>query len=312
MFAILGSGFGLYGYLPALINLGERVVLPERYRDRFNSRPELAPFASQVQWSLTEEEALARADGVVLALRPSDQYEWVPRCLARSEISRLILEKPLAPAPDGAAFVLDKLIGSGKAFRIGYTFRYTDWALKLRGLVETKGVATFAIHWNFLAHHFRHDLYNWKRSTAQGGGAIRFYGIQVIALLAELGYREVTFSTGFGAEVEEIERWRATFTGNDLPICHVGIDTRSVSTEFRIGIDVDKGLGQDLVVQKDPFDSSYDEFALKGLDQRVDILTQLGQSLGQAETNIYDWYGATVVLWRAVESKLQFKPAAVK
>ena len=48
MFAIRGSGFGLYGYLPALVGCGRRVVLPERYRARFAERPELAPFANEV------------------------------------------------------------------------------------------------------------------------------------------------------------------------------------------------------------------------------------------------------------------------
>ena len=51
MFAILGSGFGLYGYLPALVEGCEQpVVLPERYRARFDERSELARFAINVQW----------------------------------------------------------------------------------------------------------------------------------------------------------------------------------------------------------------------------------------------------------------------
>lgn len=312
MFAILGSGFGLYGYLPALIGIGERVVLPERYRDRFNSRPELEPFASRILWAHTEAEALASADGVVLALRPSDQFEWVPRCLACGQIARLILEKPLAPTPEQAVSLLDQLGGSGRTFRIGYTFRYTDWAQKLRSLVSTAGLSIITIHWNFLAHHFRHDLQNWKRSSAQGGGALRFYGIQFIALLAEFGYREVTVSSGFGAGLDEIERWAATFTGQGLPPCLVGIDTRAASSEFRIGIEKDKVSGQQLVIQRDPFDSGNDNFALQGLDRRVDILTQLGRSLWQADAGEYEWYGATVALWQAVESKFQSNPAATK
>lgn len=46
--AILGSGFGLYGYLPALVaHCVQRVVLPERYRQRLEERSELAQYASQ-------------------------------------------------------------------------------------------------------------------------------------------------------------------------------------------------------------------------------------------------------------------------
>jgi predicted dehydrogenase len=305
VFAILGSGFGLYGYLPALAANGERVVLPQRYRDRYNSRPELARFASQIEWANSEAEALARADGVVLALRPSDQCAWIPRCLAHDRTARLILEKPLAPTPESALAVLNDLGRSGKAFRIGYSFRYTAWALKLRQLVAANKVAAFDIRWSFLAHHFRHDLRNWKRSTSQGGGAIRFYGIQVIALLAELGYREVVFSAGYGPGVEEIVRWAATFSGSGLPKCHVAVDTWAPSAEFRIGIDAGAGAVQTIVDQHDPF--AYDDGGPSGprLDRRVDVLSQLVGSW-QAEANPYSWYVATSGLWHAVESKLQF------
>lgn len=310
MFAILGSGFGLYGYLPALIELGERVALPERYRDRFAARQELASFAPHIRWMANEADALAHADGVVLAMRPADQCEWISRCLAHGQIERLILEKPLAPAPGSAAAMLESLGRSGRTFRIGYTFRHTDWAQRLQSLVRTKGVRSVTIHWNFMAHHFRHGLRNWKRSSEQGGGAIRFYGIQAIALLAEFGYRDVAASTGYGSGIDEIEHWVATFTGRNLPACHVAINSRAANAEFRIDVGPENGPECHLVEQQNPFDSSNGESIQKGLDRRVDILTQLGRSLWQSEPGGYDWYGAAITLWRATESKLQYNLAS--
>ena len=47
-FTILGSGFGLYGYLPALLDLGHMVTLPTRYQAVVAGRPELSRFMSRV------------------------------------------------------------------------------------------------------------------------------------------------------------------------------------------------------------------------------------------------------------------------
>ena len=45
MYSIIGSGFGLYGYLPAIIKLHKKgVVLPEKYKEKILLRPELKEF----------------------------------------------------------------------------------------------------------------------------------------------------------------------------------------------------------------------------------------------------------------------------
>ena len=190
-FAILGSGFGLYGYLPALIDLGHSVVLPRRYRDIFYARRELLGFAERIEWQPDETAALSRAAGVVIALRPEDQREQVLRSLTFPGIGRLLLEKPLAPTPREAMELHRTLIQSGRVFRVGYTFCDLPWMPLIRDSASVNPDAELSISWRFLAHHFQHALFNWKRSSSTGGGAIRFYGIQLIAMLAQSGYRLV-------------------------------------------------------------------------------------------------------------------------
>ena len=306
MFAILGSGFGLYGYLPALVGLGERIALPQRYRDRFNSRPELAAFAPNVEWVPTEREALNRATGVVLAVRPNDQCEWLLHCLALPHITSLVLEKPIATTPEAAATLLGALKQSHKLFRVGYTFRYADWAPHLRDSVVANPRAPLFIEWSFLAHHFRYNLRNWKRFSAAGGGAIRFFGIHIIALLAELGYRDLEDSVAFGLDPDEIERWTATFVGEHRPLCMVAINTRDSSSYFRIATSANAVQDQVLVHQHDPFQFKADYSELR-IDARVKVLREVCQSLWQDETNHHERQFATIALWRQVELKTQFK-----
>ena len=56
MIGIFGAGFGLYGYLPALIEVGGGpILLLDRYRIPFSERTELRRFVSAVQWQENEE-----------------------------------------------------------------------------------------------------------------------------------------------------------------------------------------------------------------------------------------------------------------
>jgi len=208
---IIGSGFGLYGYLPALVDgCGLRVTLPGRYRQRFDERPELNRFRSAIEWSRDERAALDISEGVVLATTPHLQAEWISACLELEHIGYLLIEKPIAASPSEAMDLLDRLHHSGKIFRIGYVFRYTDWALALSRALKSPSSKTLRIQWRFLAHHLAHQLHIWKRFNSTGGGAIRFYGIQLIALLAEFGYREIVESKATGPTRDEVAGWTAT------------------------------------------------------------------------------------------------------
>ena len=309
MIAILGSGFGLYGYLPALVKgCGQRVVLSERHREPFHERQELARFADDIQWERDEASALDWADGVVLALQPRHQSEWIPRCLMRPNLERILVEKPLAPGPEAAGALLEDLGRSGKVIRIGYTFRYTDWGQRIRAALTQAGESRrLFIQWSFLAHHFRHDLHNWKRFTDSGGGALRFYGIQLIALLAELGYQAVISSHTFGNSVEAIEKWTASFRGPGLPGCEVAVDTRSAIEKLGASF-FSSAREPGLVVAdlNDPFESTTGGLS-EGLDRRVPALSRLCRSLWDQTIDEGVWYKATIDLWRRVEERTSFE-----
>ncbi len=306
--AILGSGFGLYGYLPALVDgCGQNVVLPSRYRQRFEERPELQGFVKNIQWE-DEDAIFASVKGLVIALRPSDHYRIIPQLLKASNIERLIIEKPLAHSPEFAQEVFSKLTDSDKAFRIGYTFRYTHWGKELLSAIKTiSSDDVISIDWQFMAHHFRHNLLNWKRSNEEGGGVIRFYGIHMIALLAELGYETVNTSNTSGLSANEIEKWTAMFTGPELPTFKVRIDSNSAINRFSVEhtSDISQVPIQTYANQTDPFAVSY---ANKpgAPDSRIPLLTALCQSLWNND-DVYGWYDSTIKLWLEIEKKTKFQ-----
>jgi predicted dehydrogenase len=231
MFAIVGSGFGLYGYLPALVEaFGEPVLLPEAYRAKVEARPELGPYLASIRWAADTRAALAQATGAVVATPPARQLEVAAQCLALSGLTSLVLEKPLAPSPAAATKLLGALRASGKRYLVGYTLLHTRWHERLAWPASGE----VAITWSFMAHHFARDLHNWKRVHAEGGGVLRFFGVHLLALLARHGYRDVRQSSFAGSNPAAPERWLAVFAGEGVPDCRVDVDSRSTTSAFRI------------------------------------------------------------------------------
>ncbi len=288
---IIGGGFGLYGYLPALIDSCRvDVILPARYKERLQDRADIRHYIEKIEWMDDEGALLTQCDGAVVAQQPARQVEWVERCLAHKNISYLFLEKPLAPSPDSSISLLDTLQASGKKFRIGFNFRYMPWGKDL--LRDKAGIKN--VVWTFHAHHYAKNVDTWKRQHGAGGGALRFYGIHVVALLAEIGYDAAQFSK-IGAQNDgEADSWEAEITGPGLPPCHVLVDSRKDENKFIIeGMDNKTELSG-------PF-ATLPQDGVK--DQRIPLLTEGLLDLFSGPEIYYDWYSRSNKLWHSIEEK---------
>jgi predicted dehydrogenase len=301
VFTVVGAGFGIYGYLPALIeSFGEPVILPRDYERVVMARPELEGYRAQIRWVADIDTALRQAKGAVIAVRPAGQPEVAMRCCAIPGIERLVLEKPLAPDPAQASALLRELASSGKRYRIGYSFLATPWRRELAWPAEGEGPV--CIDWTFMAHHFANGVQTWKRVHSQGGGVLRFYGIQLLALLAHLGYRDVAVSNLAGVEPEEPSAWSARFSAAGLPQCHVHLDSRSQTPAFAIAHG-DRAL----LSLRDPFDLPA-TIAAEGGDRRIPILGNLLSTFAVADADYHALYERTNALWKAVEDASRFTP----
>lgn len=297
VFTILGSGFGMYGYLPALIECGVKVVLPERYRSVVGGRSELIQYVPEVTWCAGTNEALACSNGAVVALRPADQAGWMVRLARMPRISHLILEKPVAPEPQLAAQLVDELDRAGKRYRVGYTFRFLPWAERLRSILND-GSEALSFDWSFMAHHYRTNVENWKRFDVSGGGALRFYGIHVIALLAELGYDDVASSIVSGPSDAETVSWEAVFIAKNLPPITLRVNSRASRTCFKITAGSHSGF----LDQLDPF-ASVGRSSLDAHDPRVGVLSALYRSFGEADDDHAERQRNVILLWARIEQK---------
>ena len=290
MFTVVGAGFGVYGYMPALIEcFGEPVILPRDYERVVMARPELEPYRGRIRWAADIDAALRQASGVVIAVRPASQPDVVARCCAAANIERLVLEKPVAVDPARAGEVLAALAQSGKRYRIGYTLLDTSW---YRNLLWPEDEVR--IDWTLMAHHFAHGKQTWKRAHSQGGGALRFYGIHLLALLAQEGYSDVAECLLAGEAGDEPSEWRAVFSGAGLPDCRVRVDCRSRAASFAIA------HGDTPIIDlSDPFDLPAPPDG--DGDRRIPVLASLLRRFDDPDPPYCESYERTNRLWKAVE-----------
>jgi predicted dehydrogenase len=299
-FAILGSGFGLYGYLPALANgCGQTVFLPERYRARLREREDVRCLEDIVNWVADERAVLEAVDAVIVSRRPADQADWIRKYIGQSNIRLLLFEKPLAPSPKAAFDTLELLETSGKKYRIDYNFRFTPWAAELKRRIRSAGgTGNISIDWRFRAHHYANNLHNWKRSISEGGGALRFFGIHLVGLLAEIGFDTIVRSRAAVFAPDECETWSAVFDGPDVPECRVQVQSNAAQRRFSIDWTGNGSAAERLADLSDPFEANA---GIPGFDHRAGILTDSCRDLLEGAAPSYPWYRQSIRLWDMAE-----------
>lgn len=299
MVTVFGSGFGLYGYLPALINgVHEQVCLPRKYLKVLRSRDDLSYLEEKIFWVEDEIEAIQYSNKVVISVNPRKQFELIRRCVSKGFKGHFFLEKPLAESPPEAIKLLNFLNESDVAFSIGYSFLYID---ELKASISNNyDSKQLSLNWEFMAHHFAKNLSNWKRLNAEGGGVLRFYGIHVVALLAESGYSDVVSSILMGECEEEPSRWEAVFTSSNAEDFHVIVDSRSKNSSFTL---TGKGMIKPIIAT-DPFElnNSQTETSDKRFTSLVNFI-KYSESYDVQKT----LYKKINQMWHIVESSSAFK-----
>jgi len=300
---IFGGGFGIYGYLPAiLLYPRNKVYLNIKYKKTIIERTDINNLLETIFWYKEIDTIIQKINSVVVATNPEKQKEIILNLLNHENINNLILEKPLAVNPRNSIKVLSKLIYSNKEFVFGYSFLYTKWSLKVKKQIHQINYKIIYFDWFFMAYHFKNNLKTWKNNHQKGGGVIRFYGIHLIALLAEFGYSEVNYSK-IKVDTEGLyTNWKASFLGKSLPECRIEINTKSHHSKFNIlGINK-KDEPVELLNLKNPFD---EERPIENYDKRVFLLSKIISDTRFVENT--ELYKTTNNLWKNCEEQLIFE-----
>tara|TARA_B100000989_G_scaffold299054_1_gene292592 strand:+ start:11930 stop:12847 length:918 start_codon:yes stop_codon:yes gene_type:complete len=292
---IYGSGFGLYGYLPSIAKKDNiEIFLDARYRDKLNTRKELEEYANKICWYDDEIYAVNKIDTAVLALRPKDQDSKIRYLLDKSNIKNYLLEKPLSIDPHQSIELLNLLKEKKVNFSIGYLFQYTSWGKDLITLSK-KSIDDYFLKWKFHAHHFTYEVESWKREDDQGGGIIRFYGIQLIALLSQIKFSNLLESK-ITYKDSNSYRWEAKFSNENKSTFALELNSLSPKKEFSISRFRSKKSNELVCNLEDPFENIENSKS----DRRVKFISDSLNNLRQSKS-FFTLNEDVINLWREIE-----------
>lgn len=292
---IYGSGFGLYGYLPSIAKKDNiEIFLHARYRDKFNTRKELEEYANKICWYDDEINVVNKIDTAVLALRPKDQDSKIRYLLDNSNIKNYLLEKPLSIDPYQSIELLNLLKEKKVNFSIGYLFQYTSWGKDLI-VSSKKSIDDYFLKWKFHAYHFTYEVESWKREDDQGGGIIRFYGIQLIALLSQIKFSNLLESK-ITYKDNSSYRWEAKFSNENKSTFALELNSLSPKKEFSVSRFRSKKSNELICNLGDPFENIENSKS----DRRVKFISDSLNNLRQSKSFL-TLNEDVINLWREIE-----------
>lgn len=211
---IIGSGFGLYGLLPAFYSLKNCSIVavcannPERLAKYYYS---LGLKNTYTDWQAMLDKE--KVDALAIAVTPSVQYT-----IAKTAIQKgihVFAEKPLADTYKHAKILYDLALKHKVTHAVDFIFPEIDEWRRVKQLLESSKYGKLkhiSVNWDFLSHDIKHGISTWKTDAFKGGGALSFY------FSHSLYYLEY-----FAGEIENV---KSTFSHSEKSIngAEVGVD----------------------------------------------------------------------------------------
>lgn len=187
--AIIGSGFGLYGLLPAFNSIKgcEVVAICGKKSERLMSYCNSIGLTNiYTDWKeLLEQEKL---DAVAIAVVPSAQYE-----IAKVAISKglhVFAEKPLTANNEQARELLALAKKKKITTAVDFIFQEIDEWQKAKELLDSKKYGELkhvSVAWDFLSYDIKNKISSWKTDVKAGGGVLSFFSSHVLHYLEHFG-----------------------------------------------------------------------------------------------------------------------------
>ena len=174
---IIGSGFGLYGLLPAFNSTpGCKVVsIYGEKTDRLLSYCEKIGLKKiYTDWKkMLDNEQL---DAIAIAVPPNVQYEIAKVALGMR--IHILAEKPLAATYRQARELLDLAREKKIIHAIDFIFPEIEQWKKVKEMIDKKTFGKLRqifLNWDFQSYDIKNKKSSWKTDTKEGGGALSFY-----------------------------------------------------------------------------------------------------------------------------------------
>ncbi len=293
---IIGSGFGLYGLLPAFNSThGCKVVaICGKHTPRFINyckRIDLTNTYTDWREMLNKEDL----DAVAIAVIPSAQYN-----IAKTAIKRglhVFAEKPLATTYQEARELLDLAKRKKIINAVDFIFPEIEEWQKAKEIINKKTLGKLKqinLNWDFQSYDIKNKVSSWKTDAVEGGGALSYYfshslyyleyfAGEILNLKSLVSYSKESINGG-ETGIDLLLQFKKNITGYAHLCCNnsglsrhqlifvsdrgtaVLENTNSVVENFKIKIYED-GSAKQLTISK--------EKGVRGEDERVRIISKL-------------------------------------
>ncbi len=211
---IIGSGFGLYGLLPAFYSLKNCTIVavcannPQRLSKYYFS---LGLKNTYTDWrEMLDKEKL---DALAIAVTPAAQYT-----IAKTAIQKgihIFAEKPLADTYEHAKILYALAVKYKITHAVDFIFPEIDEWIKVKKLLDNNKYGKLkhiTVNWNFLSFDLKNKISTWKTDPSIGGGALSFYFSHTLYYLEY-----------FGGEINDIKS-NFSYSKKSLNKAEVGVD----------------------------------------------------------------------------------------
>ena len=206
---IVGSGFGLYGLLPAFNSIaGCKVtsICGKKTERLVSYCRNISLEQIYTDWQeMLEKEKL---DAIAVAVPPIAQYQ-----IAKAAINKglhIFAEKPLAANYRQAKELLDLARKKKINHVIDFIFPEIEEWKKVKELLDQKTLGKLKqvyVNWDFLSYDIKNKKSSWKTDVALGGGALSFYfshslyyleyfAGKILSFKSKLSYSKDSFNGG--------------------------------------------------------------------------------------------------------------------
>ena len=228
---LLGKGFALDVYLPSLTAINCKKIALEK------SSQKLINFDIDnldIKWVNENNIINNKFYKIIIAEPPEKQFKYICEQSLWKNTDNIILEKPLAIDSKKAKYLINILNKNKSNYSVNYTFRYTEWFKKINNyLHNNNNKEEISISWKFKARHLQKKESSWKTNGQLGGGAVKYYGIHLIAILSDIGYFEVNKTKITNSKSNQQITWSCELNStNKLPKLSLFLDSYSNQNQF--------------------------------------------------------------------------------
>lgn len=260
---VIGSGFGLYGLLPAFNSIENCKVVSicgKKTQRLVNYCKSIGLKNIYTDWGkMLNNEKL---DAIAIAVTPSAQYEIAKIAIGKG--INIFAEKPLTVNVSQAKELLELAKKNKITHAVDFIFPEIDLWQKAKQLIDDRALGELkhiSVNWDFLSFDIKNKIYSWKTNVSEGGGALSFYFSHALYYLEY-----------YGGKISDL-KGRFSYSKESLNKGEVGID---LFLKFKNGTNGDahlSSISRDLIRHQLLFKCERGEIILENRNKVVDNFT---------------------------------------